>query len=414
MGGKVIHDGIHGSMKIDGVVLDLVRTPEFQRLRHIRQLGLAFLVYPGANHSRFEHSLGTWNVARRLSGELGLDEEEGLLLEIAALLHDIGHGPFSHTFESIYKHYTREYDHMRLGQKIILGEIDLTDGNGGGRIPEILDNYGMDPREVAELILGRGKKRYLGQALHGDVDVDQIDYLIRDAHYTGVAHGIIDMERLLKVMAVHNDELVVEEKGVEAVEGMMVARSLMYSRVYFHHTVKIAEGMLTRALEFALEEDHLWDFWKMIDCRVLVELEDLEGFPSEMVRRIKYRDLYKAAVLASADELSPEEKRELLTAYKNVKRRQEIERNLADAVGAKEGEVILEFSIADLMLSEPRLKATEINVLMDDGRLEPLTRVTPLANALKRRQTPRWAVLIASPAGYVERIREVWKKVLFG
>jgi HD superfamily phosphohydrolase len=413
MSGKIIHDGIHGSMKIDGVILDLVKTPEFQRLRNIKQLGLAYLVYPGANHTRFEHSLGAWNVARRLSGELGLEEDDAMVLEIAALLHDIGHGPFSHTFESIYKHYTKEHDHMRLGQDIILGRIDITDGNGGGRIPNILNEYGVSPEEVAELVFGRHEKRYIGQALHGDVDVDQIDYLIMDAHYTGVAHGIIDLERLLKVLTIHNGELVVEEKGIEAVEGMMVARSLMYSRVYFHHTVKIAEGMLTRALESALEQDHLWNFWKMIDCRVLVELEDLEGYPAEMVRRIKYRDLYKAAVLASADEMSTEEKRELLTAYRNVKRRQEIERALADAVGAREGEVILEFSIADLMLSEPRLKSTEINVLLGNGEVQPLTKVTPLANALKRRQTPRWAILIASPAEYVPKLRKVWSCLLY-
>ncbi|NJE03008.1 HD domain-containing protein [Thermococcus sp. MV11] len=415
MSGKIIHDGIHGSMKLTGLVLELVKTPEFQRLRNIRQLGLAYLVYPGANHSRFEHSLGAWNIARRLAQEVGLSEDEGMLLQVGALLHDIGHGPFSHTFESIYKHYVKERDHMRLGQDIVLGKINITESDNGGRIPEIIESYGYDftPKDVADLILGKAKKRYLGQMLHGDVDVDQLDYLIRDAHYTGVAHGIIDLERLLKVLRIHEEELVVDEKGVEAVEGMMVARSLMYSRVYFHHTVKIAEGMLTRALESALEEGHLWDFWKMIDCRVLVELEDLEGFPAEMVRRIKYRELYKAAVLASADELTGEEKRELLSAYRNVKRRQEIERALADAVGAREGEVILEFSIADLMLSEPRLKATEINVLLGNGELQPLTRVTPLANALKRRQTPRWAVLIASPAEYVAKLREVWKRVIF-
>jgi hypothetical protein len=339
-----------------------------------------------------------------------------MLLQVGALLHDIGHGPFSHTFESIYKHYVKEHDHMRLGQDIILGRTNITEREDGGRIPEIIEAYDYDftARDVAELILGRHGKPYLGHMLHGDVDVDQLDYLIRDAHYTGVAHGIIDVERLLKVLKIHGDELVVDEKGIEAVEGMMVARSLMYSRVYFHHTVKIAEGMLTRALEFALEEDHLWDFWKMIDCRVLVELEDLEGLPAEIVRRVKYRDLYKAAVLASADDLSAEEKRELLTAYRNVKRRQEMERALADAVGAREGEVILEFSIADLMLSEPRLKATEINVLLDDGTIEPLTKVTPLANALKRRQTPRWAVLIAAPSKYVSKVRETWRKIVFG
>ena len=415
MKGKIIHDGIHGSMKLTGLILDLVKTPEFQRLRHIRQLGLAYLVYPGANHSRFEHSLGAWNVARRLAGEVGLQEDESMLLQVGALLHDIGHGPFSHTFESIYKHYVREHDHMRLGQDIILGRINITESENGGRIPEIIESYDYDftPKEVAELILGHSRKRYLGQMLHGDVDVDQIDYLIRDAHYTGVAHGIIDLERLLKVLRIHNDELVVDEKGIEAVEGMMVARSLMYSRVYFHHTVKIAEGMLTRALEFAMEEGYLWDFWKMTDCRVLVELEDLEGLPAEMVRRVKYRELYKAAVLANADELTPEEKKELLSAYRNVKKRQEMERSLADAVGAREGEVILEFSIADLMLSEPRLKATEINVLLGNGEVQPLTKVTPLANALKRRQTPRWAVLIASPPEYVKRLQESWKRIIF-
>ena len=415
MKGKIIHDGIHGSMKLTGLILELVKTPEFQRLRHIRQLGLAYLVYPGANHSRFEHSLGAWNVARRLAGEVGLQEDESMLLQVGALLHDIGHGPFSHTFESIYKHYVREHDHMRLGQDIILGRINITESENGGRIPEIIESYDYDftPKDVAELILGHSRKRYLGQMLHGDVDVDQIDYLIRDAHYTGVAHGIIDLERLLKVLRIHGDELVVDEKGIEAVEGMMVARSLMYSRVYFHHTVKIAEGMLTRALEFAMEEGYLWDFWRMTDCRVLVELEDLEGLPAEMVRRVKYRELYKAAVLANADELTPEEKKELLSAYRNVKKRQEMERSLADAVGAREGEVILEFSIADLMLSEPRLKATEINVLLGNGEVQPLTKVTPLANALKRRQTPRWAVLIASPPEYVERLQESWKRVIF-
>lgn len=416
MDGKIIHDGVHGSMKITGLILDLVKTPEFQRLRNIRQLGLAYLVYPGANHTRFEHSLGAWHLARRLSQEIGLNEDESMLLQVGALLHDIGHGPFSHTFESIYKHYVKEHDHMRLGQDIVLGKVNLTGSENGGRIPEIIESYDYDftPVDVANLILGKHGKRYLGQMLHGDVDVDQLDYLVRDAHYTGVAHGIIDLERLMKVLRVHDNELVVDEKGVEAVEGMMVARALMYSRVYFHHTVKIAEGMLTRALEFALEEGHLWDFWRMTDCRVLVELEDLEGLPAEMVRRVKYRDLYKAAVLAGADELTGEEKRELLTAYRNVRKRQEIERNLADAVGAREGEVILEFSIADLMLSEPRLKATEINVLLDSGELQPLTKVTPLANALKRRQTPRWAILIASPKGYVGKVREVWKRVIFG
>ncbi len=118
---------------------------------------------------------------------------------------------------------------MRLGQDIVLGgKVNLTGSeNGGGRIPEIIESYDYDftPVDVANLILGKHGKRYLGQMLHGDVDVDQLDYLVRDAHYTGVAHGIIDLERLMKVLRVHDNELVVDEKGVEAVEGMMVARA---------------------------------------------------------------------------------------------------------------------------------------------------------------------------------------------
>ncbi len=102
-GYKIIHDGIHGSMKVSGVILDLIKTPEFQRLRQIKQLGLAYLVYPGANHSRFEHSLGAWHLAKRLSEEVGLPKEESEILQVGALLHDIGHGPLSHTFEGIYK-----------------------------------------------------------------------------------------------------------------------------------------------------------------------------------------------------------------------------------------------------------------------------------------------------------------------
>nr|WP_193383892.1 HD domain-containing protein [Pyrococcus yayanosii] len=398
-------------MKIPEVFMRFVETPEFQRLRYIRQLGLAYLVYPGANHTRFEHSLGTWHLARKLAVELELPQEEALLVQLAALLHDVGHGPFSHTFESIYREYAKGHDHMSLTRAIVEGKVEIVEG---GEIPDLIKGLGFEPREIGELIFGTHEKRYLGMMIHGDVDVDQLDYLARDAHYTGVAHGIIDLERLLMVLKIHEGELVVDEKGVEAVEGMLVARSLMYSRVYFHHTVKIAEGMLTRALEFALEEGLLWDFWKMTDCRLMVELEDLEGYPSEIVARLRRRRLYKAAVVAGPEDLTGEEKRILYSIYRSVRKRREVEKELADRVGAKEGEIILEFSTAELISSEPRIKQAGIGVLLDDGRVEPITRVTPLAGAIKRRQTPRWVVLIATPEEYVEAVRKVWKEVLFG
>ncbi|ASJ17558.1 nucleotidyltransferase [Thermococcus chitonophagus] len=398
-------------MKIPEEVMKLVETPEFQRLRCIKQLGLANLVYPGANHTRFEHSLGTWYLARRLSLELELQEEEAMLIQLAALLHDIGHGPFSHTLERIYRERLEFSDHMEVSRSVVEGKIEICEVPN--ELPDILNNLGFDPKEIGELIAGTHGKKYLRMVIHGDIDVDQLDYLSRDAHYTGVAHGIIDLERLLTVMKVIDGELVIDEKGIEAVEGMLVARSLMYSRVYFHRTVKIAEGMLIRAVEYALDEGELEDFWKMTDDRLVVELEDLGGYPGDIIRRIRQRRLFKAAVVVSPEDLTSEEKRALTSLYRSSKKRREKELELADRIGAKEGEVILELSIPELILSEPRLKQVEVNVVLKDGTVEPIAKVTPLASAIKRRQTPRWILIIATPKEHIMKVREIWRNVIF-
>ena len=411
MDGKIIHDPVHGSMKIPEEIMRLVETPEFQRLRGIKQLGLANLVYPGANHTRFEHSLGTWYLARRLSQELGLPGDEAMLIQLAALLHDVGHGPFSHTLERIYRERLEFHDHMDVSRGIVEGKIEICESSN--EIPEILEELGFRPKEIGDLIAGVYKRKYLRMIIHGDIDVDQLDYLSRDAHYTGVAHGIIDLERLLTVMKVIGDELVIDEKGIEAVEGMLVARSLMYSRVYFHRTVKIAEGMLIRAVEHALDEGDLEEFWKMTDDRLLVELEDLGGYPGDIVRRIRQRKLFKAAVVISPEDLTPEEKRALTSLYRSSKKRREKELELADKIGARDGEVILELSIPELILSEPRLKQVEVNVVLKDGTIEPIAKVTPLASAIKRRQTPRWVLIIATPKELVEKVRDIWRDVIF-
>ncbi|AEC51303.1 hypothetical protein PNA2_0386 [Pyrococcus sp. NA2] len=410
--GKVIHDAVHGSMKIPEEIIKLVDTPEFQRLRGIKQLGLANLVYPGANHTRFEHSLGTWYLARKLAFELSLPPEESLLIQLAALLHDIGHGPFSHTFERVYRDRLGFQDHMEVSKEIIEGKIQICED--GGELQDLISSLGYDPREVSALIVGEHEKKYLRMIIHGDIDVDQLDYLTRDAHYTGVAHGIIDLERLLTVMKVHDGELVIDEKGVEAVEGMLVARSLMYSRVYFHRTVKIAEGMLIRAVEFALDEGELRDFWKMTDDRLMIELEDLGDYPGEIIKRIRTRRLFKAAVVVGPENLSPEDRKVLTSLYRSVKKRKRIENELAESVGAREGEVILELSIPELILSEPRLKQVEVNVLLDGNRIEPIAKVTPLASAIKRRQTPRWVLIIATSPEYLEKVRGIWREIVFG
>ncbi|MCK4265718.1 MAG: HD domain-containing protein, partial [Thermoplasmata archaeon] len=268
----IIHDTVHGSIALDPCASELLGSPEVQRLTGIKQLALAYLVFPGANHTRLEHSIGTYHVACRVAQALGLDADETKLVTSAALLHDLGHGPYSHTLEQVLLDM-EGINHMELTRDVIVGDsrmVQEVEGlNSCRRIHSILGDHGVDPETVGKLVCGTyagnekedmfvhngqgffNERLYLEHLIHGPIDCDQIDYLLRDSHYTGVAHGTIDLARLLHTLTIHNNDLVVKEKGVSAVEGMLVARSLMYSSVYFHKTVRIAEIMLAKTVRMA-------------------------------------------------------------------------------------------------------------------------------------------------------------------
>ena len=295
---KTVHDAVHGSLDIGGVFLELLDSAEFQRLHGIHQLGLAKLVFPGANHTRLEHSLGVWHIGTRIAAETGVVDGRD---EIAAacLLHDVGHLPFSHTLESIL-HDALGIDHEEITRRIITGSYDiLRDGErllARRTLPAILEDAGLDPKAVAGYISsgqshrpdsvlerfttakrGRTDERaYLGQILHGALDADQLDYLLRDARYTGVAYGVVDLPRLLRTMVFHHKRLVVLKNGLAAVESMLVARALMYSSVYFHKTVRIGEMMMARAVE-RMDGLAELDLPRMVDSELLQQLCCAEG-----------------------------------------------------------------------------------------------------------------------------------------
>ncbi len=273
----VIHDTVHGSITLDACASRLLGTPEVRRLAGIKQLGLTYLVFPGANHTRLEHSIGTYHIAKNVAASLDLDKKEGELVSYAALLHDLGHGPFSHTLEGVL-HESLGIDHMKLTKDIIVGDKRTVSDDiiktlkESENISDILNEFSVSPEAVGNLVCGNinpakgnglfsrngqqffNEKTYLTHIVHGPIDCDQIDYLLRDAHYTGVAHGTIDLARLLQTLTIHNNDLVINEKGLSAVEGMLVARSLMYSSVYFHKTVRICELMLAKAVKMALKK----------------------------------------------------------------------------------------------------------------------------------------------------------------
>ena len=238
---KIINDPIYGFIHIpSSLVFDIIEHRYFQRLRRINQMGLSFLVFPGAKHTRFEHVLGcmylmqkTVEMLRFKGVQISDKEAEGLY--IAILLHDIGHGPFSHAMEhSIVENIAHEEISLRFMEELnaeLGGKLDL----------------------AIRIFKGAYPRRFMHQLISSQLDIDRADYLKRDSFYTGVAEGNINSERLISMLNVRNDELVVEEKGLSSVEKFLIARRLMYWQVYLHKTSVAGEQMLIRLLQRAKE-----------------------------------------------------------------------------------------------------------------------------------------------------------------
>jgi HD superfamily phosphohydrolase len=238
---KIINDPVYGFITLDHpLLLSIVAHPYYQRLRRIHQMAFAHLVYPGAVHSRLHHSLGSFHLMGNAVAELRrkgvvINEEEELGVKIAILLHDIGHGPFSHALENVL---IRGVHHEKLSLFI----MQLMNEEYGGLLKTAIRIFTDDY-----------PKRYLHQLVSGQLDMDRMDYLTRDSFFTGVSEGVIGYDRILKMLTVHNGELVVEEKAIYSIEKFLVARRLMYWQVYLHKTVLCAEKMLVRIMERARE-----------------------------------------------------------------------------------------------------------------------------------------------------------------
>jgi len=236
---KILNDPIYGLISIPKtIVFDLIEHPYFQRLRRISQMGLSYLVYPGAHHSRFHHATGCvylMNKAVRVLRNKGvdIDENEETALYIAILLHDIGHGPFSHALEhSIVKGVNHE--------DLSLGYMELLNTEFGGELSLAI-----------EIFKGNYHRPFFYQLVSSQLDIDRLDYLKRDSFYSGVAEGSINSDRLIAMMNVVDQHLVIEEKGIYSIEKFIVARRLMYWQVYLHKTGVVAENMLVLALKRA-------------------------------------------------------------------------------------------------------------------------------------------------------------------
>lgn len=412
---KTIRDSIHGNIKIGGIFLDLLGAPEIQRLHNVKQLGLAHLVFPGAHHTRLEHSLGAYNMALKASEMLNLDESESELVTCAALLHDIGHGPFSHTLESILRD-SLDVNHVDLTERLLFGEYEIFDSRekefiSSPSVHEILSKNNINQRYVADIIKGKMLEYpYLSQLLDSAIDVDQLDYLIRDAYYTGVAYGMIDIERFIQTLVINDDRLAIARKGVGVVENILMARTLMYSSVYFHKTVRIAELMLSKSIEMIPNAKPL-DFFKMTDAELVNDLKNEGPFQNEIVTYLKYRVLFKQAYLLTHSNLD-EQKNEIVKSLEDVGSRKEKEREIEDALNIPPGHIIIDVPYRELHQSEPRIDQTDITII-DGNEQKSLDEFTPVAGAVRSRVIPDWVVMVVTDEKHRGVVSKKAEKMLF-
>jgi uncharacterized protein len=250
-----IRDPIHGYIYASELEKRIIDTAVFQRLRRIRQLAGCHLVYPGGQHSRFEHVIGCMYLAGLVGSILetkavGVGEHEVQKLRVSALLHDIGHGPFSHMFEEVMAGRT-EFTHEDMTRKIIR-ETEIGD---------ILKEFGFQKSSISELATGQSEreKRFMNDVIGGGLSVDIMDYLLRDSYFTGVEYGKVDVHRIINSFEVVKDKLAISRAALFAFEALMIARYEMFRAVYFHRTVRAAELMLVKSMVLSDKELHLTD-----------------------------------------------------------------------------------------------------------------------------------------------------------
>jgi hypothetical protein len=365
-----IKDSVHDHIEVGGVAEALIDTPAVQRLRRITQLGTVQLVYPSANHTRFEHSLGVYHLATRALDHLGVEGLAAERVRAAALLHDVGHGPFSHNVEDVLYHHTGKY------------HDDVDDLVASGDVGRVLDDHDLDPETVAGLVGGEG--RY-GQLVSGELDVDRMDYLVRDAHHTGVPYGTIDHERLVRELAFVDGELVLREGNVQTAESLLLARALMNPTVYEHPVARISKAMLRRATERLLETSD-------ISASALRRMDD-HGFVSALrstaetegyARRLDTRRLFKRAVWAEYGDVPAS----VLDASRAEHRT--FERDIADRAGLPASHVVVDVP------SRPSMTESTSRVVVN-GDIRELGKASPLVSALRTAQKHQWRFGVYCP-----------------
>ena len=377
-----VRDPIHDYIDLNSLQAKLVDTPAYQRLRWIKQLGPINLVYPGANHTRHEHCMGTCHVIGKMADSIGLNSSDKQLVSVAGLLHDLGHTAFSHLGDEV----KGVEDHV-IRTTNIISNTDLSD---------IISDEGLDPHEINQIILGNHK---LGSLVSGDLDGDRLDYLVRDAHYTGVSTGV-DMGRLIATMSMSDSNLVIKGKGLTAVEALLTARSTMYSTVYFHPFARGAQLMLARAANHAISSDRfsIDDFVNFTDHKFLSELNNAGGLSRKISSNFENRRIVKRVVSMTKEQV------ELSGLKKSQKA--DYEESISSELGIDSSEIYVDIPPFSVM---PGLKT---KILKSDGEITFARSESRLISSLYEAQFDHWRGSVYGPYELKDEISTISKGVL--
>lgn len=369
----MIRDEIHGTLEFDGLEERIIDCATFQRLRRIRQMSVTNLVYPGANHTRFEHSLGTAHLSAVIARKLGMDEDDVRKVKLYGLLHDIGHTCFSHEGEDVLKGHVGDHEE-RGREKLMHGEIaDM-----------LRENF--EPREIVAI----GGSSHSG-IISSDLGADRMDYLKRDALNTGVAYGIIDIDRIVHTLCMEDGRLCIDKGGLEAAEYLLVARFMMFSAVYMHRTVRIATAMLYRAIDGAISDGTV-SAHELADMEDEMALDCMRGSPrgGRYAEALMHRKLYKETLSLPREGWSDEMAKKL-------------EKQLTGSIGH------------DMIIDYPHqfFKPVELQVKTDDG-LSPITELSGFIQSLESSEKKRMEVLVLCEAdirdAFGDRIRDMLRQ----
>jgi len=389
----ILKDPLYGFISVDEPFKSLIETKNFQRLRNIKQLGLSNLVYPSANHSRFEHSIGAFYLAHRVAEKISPKSEKNAYARefmAAALLHDIGHYPFSHAIEKFIG-IENGASHERQTLNIIQN----------AEIAKILKKEKLDIGIICDLISGKGK---YGKLIAGQIDVDRLDYLKRDSYYTGVAYGVIEADVIIKNLALKNKNYIFGIKYLPAMESILISRYMMYSMVYMHHKTLVANSMLRAAFSEALKAGEIWadQVIEFDDIDFISALRASQTPAKELVNQISNRRLYAEAIKFDKEDFDD------FSKIRKIKNIAEIESLIAAELKIKNYEILIN------ILNFPKTGDSKILI---SPSMESFEKISPMVLALDSAGWNYWFVGVYCPENClakVKKARNLIKRYLSG